>query len=369
MKIAKIIITEQSIPYLKNGSWTQRLEYFFKSDYNFIDYCICGETNKNLVSSTVFFTVKQYQSKVILKFFPKLRFRNYILKVQELSQKYDHLIVCVIDNIKIKNAIADYIDHKNAKQKFTLLFYSCGYSYFLEQEAQKKFLKHCDEYIFLTQKSYQFNRDLYAEFIPEVSILNNPIEKKIVHKISKIEKELLLEKHGLNGKTVFLWLSHDREKKGLEIVLNAWREWNSARQDVHLLIVGAKRDYNLKNVQFLGQINSDCVAEYYQLAHVYLFPTLWKEGFGLSLAQAICSGCYCIAANNGGVSDFLLKEDGLLIENPNKVLDWIEGMESAFAAIQSGWSNPTAGLQILDYDQWSSQFAQIFQKWEDRINK
>ncbi len=369
MKIANIIITEQAIPYTGNGSWTQRIEYFLTSKQNNIDYFICGKTNKELNTTTRFFRVSQYKSRLIQKFFPKYRYKNYINKLHHLSQEHDHLIVCVIDNIKIKNAIANYIDHKNKNKKITVLFYSCGYSYFLEQEAQKKMLKHCDEYIFLTQKSYQFNRDLYAEFIPEVSILNNPIEKKIVHKISKLEKELLLEKHGLNGKTVFLWLSHDREKKGLEIVLNAWREWSRPRQDVQLLIVGAKRDYYQKNVQFLGQINSDSVAEYYQLAHIYLFPTLWKEGFGLSLAQAICSGCYCIAANNGGVSDFLLKEDGALIENPNKVLDWIEGMESAFAAIQSGWSNPEAGLQILDYEQWSSQFAQIFQKWEDRINQ
>lgn len=369
MKIAKIIITEQSIPYAKNGSWTQRLEHFFTSDYNTINYCICGETNQNMVSSTVFFKVKQYKSRIILKFFPKLRFRNYIIKIQELAQKYDHLILCVVDNIKLKNAITDYIDRKEIKKNNTVLFYSCGFSYFLEEEEQKKLLKYCDEYIFLTQSSYQFNKVRYSEFIPEITILSNPIEKEEFYPVSKIEKKNLIEQYGLEGKIIFLWLSHDREKKGLDLVLHAWEAWSYLREDVQLLVVGAKRDCQQKNVQFLGQVNSDSVTLYYQMTHVYLFPTLWKEGFGLSLAQAICCGCYCIAADNGGVSDFLLETDGVLINNPNTVSDWVKAMENAVIAIQSGWSNTSAGKQILNYKQWETQFAAIFKKWENRINK
>lgn len=369
MKTTKIIIVEPSIPYGKNGSWTQRLEYFFQSDSNNIDYCLCGETNETLNSSTVFFKVTQWKSKFLLKLFPKLRYRNYVLKIHELLQNHDHIILCVIDNVKLKNAISDYIVKHKAKSNITLLFYSCGYSYFLEEEAQNKFLKYCDEYIYLTQSSYLFNKDRYNEFIPEVTILSNPVEKKIFNPVSIDEKEQLLAKHNFKGKIVYLWLSHDREKKGLQIVLNAWKEWSSNREDVVLLVVGAKRDYNIKNIQFLGQIKSNAVAEYYQLAHVYLFPTLWKEGFGLSLAQAICCGCFTVAASNGGVPDFLSKEDGVLIESPNKVLDWVENMENAYKLITSGWTNSEAGKQILDYDQWVLQFAAIFNKWENRMNK
>jgi glycosyltransferase involved in cell wall biosynthesis len=369
MKIAKVIITEPAIPYAKNGSWTQRLEYFLKSDCNNIDYCICGETDQTLKSSTVFFKVKQWRNKLVLKFFPQLRYRNYILKIKELSKKHDHLILCVIDNVKLKHAITAYIDQNKAKKDITVLFYSCGHSYFLEQEEQKQFLKHCDEFIFLTHSGYQFNKERYDEFIPEVTIINNPIEKKLFHSISKVEKEILIKKQGLEGKTVYLWLSHDRAKKGLQLVLDAWQEWSSTQEDVCLLVVGAERNYNLKNVRFLGQIKSDLVAEYYQLSDVYLFPTLWKEGFGLSAAQAICCGCYVVAANNGGVVDFISKADGVVIANPNIVSEWIEGMETAKKAIASGWSNPTAGSKILNYEQWATQFAAIFNKWENRLNK
>ena len=94
-----------------------------------------------------------------------------------------------------------------------------------------------------------------------------------------------------------------------------------------------------------------------------------KEGFGLSLAQAICCGCYCNAANNGGVADFFTNQDGILIDNPNIVTSWSESMEKAYSIIHSGWENKEAENQILNYNQWAIQFAQIFQKWEDRINQ
>ena len=369
MKIANVIITEQSVPYTGNGSWTQRIEYFLTSKENNINYFICGKTTKELNTITQFFRVSQYKSRLIQKFFPKYRYKNYINKLHQLSKEHDHLIVCVIDNVKLKIAVSDCIDKLNLKNKITLLFYSCGYSYFLNSEQHRLYLKNCDEIIYLTQNAYHFNKDNYHEFTPEVTVLGNPIDKTIFDKITKPEKEFLLEKHNLKGKIVYLWLAHDREKKGLSIILNAWKAWKQNKTDVVLLVVGANRNEKINGVQFLGKVNKNQVAEYYKLSHIYLFSTLCKEGFGLSLAQAICCGCYAIAANNGGVSDFFTKQDGILIYSPNIVSSWVLSMEEAYSKIHSGWENMETGNQILNYQQWSSQFAHIFQKWGGRINK
>lgn len=369
MKIQKIIITEQPIPFSKNGSWTQRIEYFLKSDSNNIDYFICGKTLLNIETKTKFYKVSQFKNQIINKFFPDFRFRNYTNVLNTLLKQNDHLIICVVDNVKLKKAISNWIDYRKLKNNVTLIFYNCGFSYFLEDSENKIFLKNSDEMIFLTESSYQFNKNKYSEFSPEVSVLNNPVDKNKYFPISKSDKEILLKKHNFENKIIYLWLSHDREKKGLYIVFNAWKDWVNKPTNAVLLVVGAKRSIKIENVHFIGQISSDLVHEYYQLAHVYLFPTLWKEGFGLSLSQAICSGCYCIAADNGGVSDFFMPENGILIKNPNQVEKWTKSYQKSYLDIENNWNSSNSGNQILNYDEWSLKFAKIFDKWHSRLNQ
>ena len=46
----------------------------------------------------------------------------------------------------------------------------------------------------------------------------------------------------------------------------------------------------------------------------------------------------------------------------------MNSLELSYSKINSGWKNETAGKQILDIDEWSIKFAQIFNKWEERIS-
>mgnify|MGYP000639814027 CR=1 FL=1 len=370
MKIANIIVSEQSLPSSINGSWTQRLEYFLKSSKNNVDYVICSKTNLEIKSTTKFYYSKNRNSKFINKFFPKKRYSDFLLKIDVILNKHDKIIINVIDNVKLLNAVSNYIDVNSLKERITLLFYNCGYSYLLNQQEHEKFCKNIDEIIFLTKSAYLYNKKIYKEFTPEVSIINNPIDKSIFYPINQISEENeIYKKYKLKDKTVFLWLSHDRKKKGMSLILNAWKSWKEKDDNNILLIVGAKRGASIKNVIFVGQVESKNVDKYYKCTDVFLFPTLWKEGFGLSLSQAICTGCFSITANNGGVIDFFNKEDGILIEEPNIVDNWVEAMKSATEQIKNGWINENAGKQILTFDEWSNKFSQVFNKWQLRLKE
>ncbi|WP_375241402.1 glycosyltransferase family 4 protein [Polaribacter sp.] len=364
MKKANVIVSEQSIPSHKNGSWTQRIEYYLESKNNIIDYVVCGKTENKLKSSSKFYNSKNKNSRFIRKFLPEKRYSNFLLNISLIIKKYDKIIVCVIDNVKLSNALSDYLDKNLLKNRVTLIFYSCGYSYFLNQKEHLKFSKNIDEIIFLTKSAYLFNKNLYNEFTPEVSIINNPIDKNIFSPIHRVGEDEISQKYNLKGKIVFLWLSHDRKKKGLSIILNAWKFLD--KENSILLVVGAKRDVIIPNVIFVGQVESSNVHKYYKCAHIYLFPTLWKEGFGLSLSQAICSGCFSIAAKNGGVEDFFNKSDGILVQEPNIVENWVKAMEVALVEIQKDWKNHYSGNQILTFDEWNLKFSEIFNKWQKR---
>lgn len=370
MDIANILVAEQSLPNHKNGSWTQRIEYFLKSDNNNIDYVVCSNSKKQIKSSAKFYYSKNRNLRFINKFFPSKRYSDFILNVEKILEKYNHIIICVVDNVKLLKALSIFIDNNSLKNKITLLFYNCGYSYFLEQKEHDKFCKNIDEIIFLTKSAYLYNKNIYKEFTPEVSIINNPINKEIFYSVEKRNvKDEISEKYNLKGKTVFLWLSHDRKKKGMSLILNAWKSWKNKGDNNVLLIVGAKREEIIENVIFIGQVNSSEVNKYYKSAHIYLFPTLWKEGFGLSLSQAICSGCFSVAANNGGVKDFFRDCDGILIDEPNIVQNWVNAMEIAVKNLKDGWYNHNPGYQILSFDEWSEKFSQIFNKWQKRLKK
>ena len=368
MNIAKVILSEQSIPYSKNGSWSQRMEYFLESDYNCIDYYICGKTDKTLKSKTTFYRVNQYKSKLVLKLFTEYRYKNYTNSLKELLTKHDHLIICIVDNVKLKIAINSYLEKNNLINRVTLIFYNCGYSYYLDNNLNATFLKNCSEMIFLTKSAYLYNKEKYIEFIPEVTVLNNPVDKKKFFTITNTEKDFLLHENQLKEKIVYLWLSHDREKKGLNIVLNAWKDWNKSSSEVQLLIVGAQRNEKINGVQFIGQISNDLVDKYYKMSDVYLFPTLCKEGFGLSLAQAMCCGCYSIAANNGGVSDFFNYDNGILIDSPNIVGNWVKSLNDSFELMKNNYEIKSFENQILNIDEWCIKFEQVFVRWERRLN-
>jgi glycosyltransferase involved in cell wall biosynthesis len=369
MKIANIIVAEQSIPNSKNGSWTQRLEYFLETSFNKIDFVICSKSEKPINSKSQFYYVKNYKSRIINKLYPKYRYHEYLNKIESIFKTHERLIICVIDNIKLLNSISDFIDTNSLENKITLLFYNCGYSYFLSQKEHIKFCKNIDEIIFLTKSAYSYNLNMYSEFTPEVSIINNPIDKeKFNTRKEKNSFQEISNHYKLKGKKVFLWLSHDRKKKGMSLILNAWKSWVEKDENCILLIVGAKRNVSIKNVHFVGQVSSNNVYKYYKLADVYLFSTLCKEGFGLSLSQAICSGCFCITSNNGGIKDYFTKENGIMIDEPNIIENWVDAMKIATKQIDSGWELVEKSNQVLTFEEWSNKFSDIFNKWQKRIN-
>jgi glycosyltransferase involved in cell wall biosynthesis len=70
-------------------------------------------------------------------------------------------------------------------------------------------------------------------------------------------------------------------------------------------------------VVFTGAVTRPELAERYRSAHVFAFPSVWNEGFGMVAADAMSSGVPVVAARVGGVPEVV--EDGktgILVE-PN----------------------------------------------------
>ena len=71
-------------------------------------------------------------------------------------------------------------------------------------------------------------------------------------------------------------------------------------------------------VTFHGKVPQDELIKHYDRSDIMLVPSIWKEPFGLVVAEAMARGLPIIASNLGGPTEIVTQDvDGLLIEPGN----------------------------------------------------
>lgn len=116
-------------------------------------------------------------------------------------------------------------------------------------------------------------------------------------------------------------------KKGLDILLKAWREFSEKYESAKLIIGGGGhaaqkavewcKEYGVEQtVEFIGQLSRKQVVEQMQACDVFVLPSRY-ETFGVVYIEAMACGKPVIAAASGGPDDFVTDENGILILNNN----------------------------------------------------
>jgi glycosyltransferase involved in cell wall biosynthesis len=220
----------------------------------------------------------------------------------------------------------------------------------------KSINKSCDELILLTRLSYSFNLKQHTLLPKYVSVLNNGIDTKKFKADSGKRN---------NSITTFLWCSQDRPKKGLHLILEIWPIFHKKYPNTELQIVGTHNKYKGQGIKCLGRIPNNHLPSIYQNADVYLFPTLCHEGFGLTLAEALHCGCFCIASNIGGVPEVLNHgEYGWLINEPHNEFEWLDAM---IKYMKEKPTQPQIRANLYSQESWSKGMNTIISKAKRRI--
>jgi glycosyltransferase involved in cell wall biosynthesis len=106
------------------------------------------------------------------------------------------------------------------------------------------------------------------------------------------------------------------------------------------------------------------------MADIYLFPTLWSEGFGLSVAEALSAGLLTVASDIGPMAEVLGRgRYGCLVSEPHVVANWETAIETEFARfVENGCRNPYEALEPERYsiDIWCRGITDIVDKWKAR---
>ncbi len=132
----------------------------------------------------------------------------------------------------------------------------------------------------------------------------------------------LIRELGLEDKTVLISVSRLSRRKGLDYLLRAVAGLNS---DVKLLLVGdgVEKDNLVRlsrklgiaeRVVFVGRIPNENLMRYYNLADIFVLPSL-HEGMGIVFLEAMACGLPVVTTNVGGMTDFIMEgKTGLLVK-------------------------------------------------------
>ena len=127
------------------------------------------------------------------------------------------------------------------------------------------------------------------------------------------------------------------------------------------------RNEKIEGVCFIGRVPNNELPKYYQVSDVYLFSSLWQEGFGLSLIEALHCGCYCIASSIGGIPEVLeYGKFGELVERPNFVNDWIDAINGY---LKNKCLENNFQKELYTMKSWNSDMNKIINRAKQGLNK
>lgn len=370
--VAAVAVTRIPIPRPKPGSWTTMFEALFSRGGHSIDYLVCPPVPEgSRLPSLEYLEASDTSVPVLRRYVPGSRFVRFFRRIKQLQDRHDHVVLILIDDYNLLFSLHEWLRRTGTREKTSILFFMHGMSYFFEAERAVSFYRSVDEIVYLTHASYSFERSRTREMPCEASVVWNGVDKARFHPTDRAAKAAFRASLGLKPDGVcFLWMARDQPKKGLHIVLRAWSELAARHDDIQLAVVGAAERESIERVRFLGTIPNKDVAPYVQMADVYLFPTLWSEGFGLSVAEALSAGLLTIASDIGAMSEVLdFGRYGYLVAEPHVVEHWRTAMELQLARfVENGYRNPYERLESERYsiDTWCLEISGLVQKWKTR---
>ncbi|SOH95456.1 Glycosyltransferase involved in cell wall bisynthesis [Monaibacterium marinum] len=190
----------------------------------------------------------------------------------------------------------------------------------MQHQARQRetFDKHVHRFIALTD----FARDKFIEGgLPAERIVVKP---NFIHAPEQPEGQ---------GRAGALFVGRLSAEKGVQVLVDAWR----ALPDIPLTILGdgpeadALRASSPSNVHFAGSVTPAEVRAHMLKARALMMPSLWYEGFPMTIAEAFGAGLPVIASRLGSMAEIVTPgRTGALFE-PGNVQDLTDTVRATFA--------------------------------------
>ncbi len=341
------------------GSWNYRFARLIESKNNPFDFILAPDFKVDTSARVLFYKTKKN------KWFSHRYFTRYQL-IYHVAKNYIHILnkllaehpgqtlqILVVDDYTLIKALVLY---KQQKQINRLKLIYSFHGHLLN--ADENFINQVDKVLFLTSLGYKETVKHYFSFTPIVEIVGNGVNSNWFYPLDKqSKKKLRLENNLSPDATILTWLANDRPSKGLHVFLEVAKKISILYPDIIFQIIGSNQKIEIKNVISRGSVSLKDVAKYLQLSDFYFHTALVREGFGLTIAEAIKTGNIVLASNLGGIPETVgkyLDSRAFLIDFPNIPDAWVNKFTQVFKNDFPLLSMKDAN-EFWDYKNWEKR--------------
>ena len=215
-----------------------------------------------------------------------------------------------------------------------------------------------DKMVLHLHKTYEPNKEWENQFQHFIAISNYVKEKfiggneidgnriSVVYngiKIEKFDKDvsedeicILKDKYKIDkDKKIIIYTGRLFKEKGVKELIKAFKICKSKANSILLICGGGmgnnnkstdyinelKRLSENENIIFTGYIDNKELFKYYKASDIAVFPSLWEEGFGNVVIEAMVCKLPVIISNRGGMKELVSEETGIKVDLNDNFVD------------------------------------------------
>lgn len=237
----------------------------------------------------------------------------------------------------------------------------------IKAEIKKYQLRHIKKIICISQSNLDLLKSIYPENTDKLTLIHNGIdiedfEQKLQAVTNTDKQNFLTEstKNSSSNNKIIACIAALHQRKGLDILINAFADFAKQNQNYQLLISGSGPEadslqnliHNLKlenKVFLLGQTQN--IPLLLASANYFVLPSR-REAFGLVLLEAMCAKLPILSTKTGGISEILSDQEAILVEPDN-----VEALQAGLNTLTKQDETEIAKKIQFAYDKLRKEFS------------
>jgi spore coat protein SA len=258
----------------------------------------------------------------------------------------------------------------------------------IDPEEAKKALQETSQIVTVSDYIGNVIKELYPESVPKIKTIYSGVDIERFlpkdHPNMKSIRNKIRSEHGLENKTVILFAGRLSRNKGVDKLILAIPALAERFDNLALVIIGGNwfsqnrvTDY-VAYVRALakrlpipvintGYVSADKIHEWYSVADVFVCTSQWQEPLARVHYEAMAAGLPIVTTARGGNPEVILvKENGVVIENPEDPNGFVEALTEVLSddSLMNHMGKKGRELALSHYT-WDRVASEVLETWKE----